>query len=220
MEVNKIRFRFTLRSEDENRQVVEFLKKYSNGHYVIIQHDAHDRVSDDKSTDSHHMKPHYHALIYTDKSLATMRKYRQNELPSFNTNDFHSMSMTRDEDRYLRYMCHAARSGDIVNVIDCQGWGYSRDFFQTQNQLFWVERNAPKDVKTKNFRELLLKKSLDLGLSSFEEIARLMWKEYPENTKCYGRYQCKNLIWDVWVRVNRMRDDSDAESTFIHMVCP
>lgn len=196
-----------LRDEDM-QSLRSWIAEKSPGH-LVVRHEG----------DSDEARPHWHALLWSDKKDQAFRLDFKKGNPAFVGNRSYSLTQVvkkKDDDpvaAYERYMCHGACEGDPVDVVMCHGLKYTPEWFQEQNRLYYAARRefAKKEKKaadTVSVVNEIEKICRSRGLSSREEIARAFIQYNVERSRPINLFYGKSVINTVSVKIGgRVAED-------------
>lgn len=87
--------------------------------------------------------PHVHAIFYSEKTLAALRKAFQRAFPAKNGNAAYSLKACDEEfSGYINYMCKGA-DRDTLPVVELrQGLEYTDDEIEAAHDRYWVNNEA------------------------------------------------------------------------------
>lgn len=194
--------RVVVQSDDEMAAVKRWISDKSPGH-LVIQHDA----------DEDERRPHWHALLWSDKKDQALRVDFKKANPAFVGNKAYSLTpivKKGDDDpveAYERYMCHGNCDGDPVKVISAFGAKYTAEWFAAQNKAFYTKRkefkrNEQKRSETKNMVNDLLKECQEAAVSDKLGIARKLVSMYVRESRPLNSYYAKGVVKTVWAKLN------------------
>lgn len=148
---------------------------------------------------------HIHAILYSDKTIASIRKAIQRLFPEERGNGFYSLkACDQDIDAYMRYMCKGVDSETMPNIFGYCGLDYSKSKITEWHEQYWVNNAALKVNKKKRkeasekgtITEILEQrcKKLKLKACEREKIAHEYIKMYVEWRKPINVFAARAVV--------------------------
>lgn len=156
--------------------------------------------------------PHVHAVIYSEKKLAALRKSFQRSFPGKNGNGAYSLKICDDDvDAYMRYMCKGASRDDPPVVLFQQGLDYTPELVEAAHGRYWVNADAIKANKRKRvvcstIVEELEKLCKDKGVRSRDAIALEYVRLYKDGRKAINIFHGRGVVNTVAVLLDESGD--------------
>lgn len=189
----KFRVFLNARSGDEIDvgSVVTWLREQSPDHLLVVQHDA----------DNDDARPHYHALLFSDRPIQSLRVALLKAVPSVKAN-YSLQEMPHDAvPQYLRYMCHGAGRGDEVKIVFASLAKYTPAWAQAENRAFWDARKAFKQDQSKKTEDILshcIEQAKTQGLRTYREVAGMVLDEYQARKKTFHVAHIRHQVLTIW----------------------
>lgn len=93
---------------------------------------------------------HIHAIMYSDKKLAALRKAIQRQFPEERGNGFYSLKeCDQDIDAYMRYMCKGSSKESMPVILGYCGLDYNKSSIVDWHNAYWVNNEALAKNKKK-----------------------------------------------------------------------
>jgi len=171
--------------------VLAWLKQQSSEHLLVVQHDA----------DSDDARPHYHALLFSDRNVQSLRVSLLKAVPSVKAN--YSLQDMPDSavESYSRYMCHGKSRGDLVVIIYASLAKYNEAWAAVQNRAFWDSRTAFKQDQSKKSEDILatcLQLAKEQRVTSIHQVADIVMDEYQSRKKTFHFNHMRHQIVTIW----------------------
>jgi hypothetical protein len=194
------KLRITLSQDDtQNQQALEWIKRNTAG-CLVIRHEA----------DDHDKEPHWHAVMFSEKRVATLREDFRKKNQAFVGNQGYSLLEMPDGEAvtaYERYMCHGSFEGDTVQVIYSYGVKYTPEWCAEQHLEFYRQQREYRKPKAKQARTQDIVTELELECITQKHVTRdaiaralyLMWKKQRKPMNCH---YARSVISIVWALVN------------------
>lgn len=82
---------------------------------------------------------HWHFLLYTEHDVKSVRSRLLYAVPSLKGNGSYSLTVCRDLDKYIRYMCKGESEGVGCEVVWMHGLEFNDLYFEEQHVAYWAE---------------------------------------------------------------------------------
>ena len=203
-----IALRYTLTSEDADAAVLAWVRSVAPAH-LLVRHNA----------DAEEANPHWHAHMYTDRGVQSLRVALTKSVPSAKKRYSLKEVGDTDEDHatYLRYMCHGDDEMLPPVIVSAQppvgvvaGWG-TPQWAAAQQKEFYSRRR--EFVKQKKDDGLSMLETCRLAaeqqqLTTLDDITTLVMDKYNEKRKNMDLRLMENIVRSVWYHMNK-RDAQD-----------
>lgn len=124
--------KYAIRFDQPSESVKEWLKN-AGGHISFIEGGSDN--------------PHIHVLLYSAKSLAALRKDIQRKFGHLG-NGGYSITVVRDLDKYERYICKGAGSGQLPCLFSKHLVDYDEEWIQTRHEKYYEIQEAESCQRT------------------------------------------------------------------------
>lgn len=171
--------------------VLKWLKEQSAEHLLVVQHDADD---DDA-------RPHYHALLFSDRPVQSMRVSLLKAVPSVKANYALKDMPQTAVSSYQRYMCHGTCRGDEIKIIHASLLKYSQEWAQNENRAFWDARKAFKHDQSKKSECILsvcIEQAKAMKRCTYRDIAAMVLDEYHARKKTFHVQHIRHQVLTIW----------------------
>lgn len=167
--------------------------------HVIIKHEA----------DTDEQRPHWHALMWSDKTEQNLRVQLTKAIPELKGNKGYSMKKL-DVDRlaeYERYICHASSRGDEVIIISAAtelDGKYSKEWAAKQNKEFYDRQDEykKKQKKSKTPRQVAAAACTEKKIKELKGIAEVLVEAYREAEKPMNVFHMRSEVRLIYVKMN------------------
>lgn len=151
--------------------------------------------------------PHVHAIFYSEKKLAALRKAFQRAFPSKNGNGSYSMKACDEKfEDYIAYMCKGASREDPPVVELRQGLDYTDAAIESAHGRYWVNNDAIMEARRArsvklDIVEAVEKVAKENGVRSHEraEVAKIYIRMKKAQKKGINLFQARAVVNTVCV---------------------
>lgn len=156
--------------------------------------------------------PHFHVVMHTKKKIAAVRAALKRALPDINGNGSYSLSLVRELDKYVRYMCKGTSKEVGPDIVGARGLQYqTAEWIEEQHDAYWVsaEEIARKrdDKKVPIIPRVIdLCKEGNVRWSDRVSIAKLYIKELVSRDKAINSYAVRYAV--NLIQIKLCPDDS------------
>lgn len=198
-----IALRYTLTSTEADAALAEWVRATSPCH-LLVRHNADQEVRN----------PHWHAIMYTDRSPQSLRVAMTKAVPS--TKNRYSMKQVGetedDHNKYVRYMCHGDDEETPPVIVSAQGsathpagWG-TQAWARAQQTEFYSRRREYKQKQKDDGLSMLetcLLAAEQQNITAISAITDLVMEKYQEKRKMMDLRLMENVARSVWYTQNK-----------------
>lgn len=188
-----------------DQKVLAWIREVSPAHFVVC-HDADDEES----------RPHWHALLWTDKEVQNLRVQFTKKVPEVRGNKMYSFKLVEIETLhvYERYLCHANSMGDQVKIVSAQArvndvGKYTQVWAQQQNADFWTAQDDFKKKragkKNKTPREHALEECRACDVKDIQGIVSILVDKYGDADKPMNVFHMRAEVRLLYWKLNKQK---------------
>jgi len=136
--------------------------------------------------------PHVHVLLYSEKSLAALRKDIQRKFGNLG-NGGYSITLVRDVSAYEQYICKGEAVEKLPDVFSYDGM-YDEEWIRSKHDAYYEVSRAAKRKTTvlEEVEQTLRNEHVDW--SDRFKICKVYIKELTKRKRCISNYAVKSAV--------------------------
>lgn len=184
---------YSLRVDHSLQEVLGLLSKNKVGGFACRECVQQQAPQDGQAV----VNEHWHFILYTELDLKQLRNKLLYAVPGLKGNASYSLTLCRDEDKYIRYLCKGESEGAGCEIVWHHGVHYSDQYFEEKHAEYWVEnRKLRKRQLTGTVMDAVIDtcKQLRVQWDNREKISELYVKEVVARSKPVNLFSIKAAV--------------------------
>lgn len=159
--------------------------------------------------ESHDNNPHFHAVLHSERKINAVRMALRRKFPETHGNGSYSLTLVRDLEKYMRYMCKGASVNEAPDVVGRNGIGYTDTAVAGWHEQYWATNAELQEARAEmTVMEACIAACKDASVDwrNREKIAELYIRELVRRRKPINLFSVRSSV--NFIQVEICEDDS------------